>query len=397
MATPVLSGLLSAFRLPEVLTLLSTARKSGSLALSSGEREATLFFDQGALVYAGSNQEQFRLGSVLQRRKKITQEQREQIDSLMLREGRRFGQIALQAGVLTEPQLHDFLKVQVSEIVFDIFVWEGGAFSFVEEASTLPSHAVTIAVDLPNLIMEGARRIEEWEDCLKLLPDKSVVFRVVATPRDEKITLSADEWKILFMINGVRSLEDLCHDSDEDSFQVYRVVYGLFANHLIEVAPEVIHPDETSSRRTVPVSGVLDDATVRQGSPRFSAESTMREAPDDTGLLVSSDAHLSYADVVRPTVARLIFNTGPTAGTVIPLSEPEYLVGRHRDNTIFVDDLGVSGFHARIFRGANGYILEDLKSRNGTWINGNRVSHVTLNHGDEIHLGQTDLRYEVLF
>lgn len=393
MASTVLSGALSAFRLPEVLTFLSTTRKSGTLVLKLDGREASLHFDQGSLVYAGSNQEQFRLGSILHRKKKITTEQRALIDDLMNREGGRFGELAVQTGVLTDAQLRDSLKIQVSEIVFDAFVWEGGTFGFTEQTQ-LPAYAVTISVDLPNLIMEGARRIEEWEQCLKLLPDKSAIFRVVTAPKDEKITLTADEWKILFLINGVRTLEELCHDSEDDAFEVYRVIYGLLANHLIEVAAKKPAGDETTGRETITAA---EDATVRQSSPRFSAESTVREAPDDTSLLVSNEAHLSYADVVRPTIAQITIRAGEDAGTVVPLSEPEYLVGRHHENSIHLTDPGVSGFHARIYRGPNGYNMEDLKSRNGTWINGNRIHHATLAHGDRIHIGQSDMLYEVLF
>src|SRR5688572_6343698 len=100
MATAVLQGDVSAFRLPDVLTFLSTTRKSGTLTLTSAEKQAYLFFGEGALIHAGSNQEQFRLGSVLLRRKKISREERDRIDALMQREGGRFGELAVHEGVL---------------------------------------------------------------------------------------------------------------------------------------------------------------------------------------------------------------------------------------------------------------------------------------------------------
>jgi Domain of unknown function (DUF4388)/FHA domain len=391
MSDAVLSGSLAAFRLPEVLTFLSTARKGGTLTVANGEKESYLFFDQGMLVYAGSNQEHFRLGAILLRKKRITREHRDRIDALMQRDGGQFGKLAVQEGVLSEQQLRDFLKVQVSEIVYDCFVWNGGTFAFRENAS-LPSHAVTISVDLANLIMEGARRIDEWEQCLRLLPDKAVVFRVVASPQDEKVTLTAEEWRILFLINGVRTLEELCHDAEDDPFHVYRVVYGLLSNHLIEPAPPQIRDDDTDNPRTTPMPAMTGDATYRQHTPQFGSETTVNEGgSDDTSLLVSSEAHLSYADVVRPIVAQLTLDD-----TVYPLTLAEYLVGRHRDNNIQLHDLGVSGFHARLYRGADGYVIEDLKSRNGTWVNNARVFVATLKTGDVLHFGQTDLRYEVL-
>jgi len=386
----VLSGSLGAFKLPEVLTFLHTTRKSGTLTLANDAREAWVFFDQGSLVYAGSNQEQFRLGSILLRKKKISATEVERIDELMRRDGGRFGQLAVQQGVLTEAQVQDFLKIQVSEIIYDCFVWSGGTFTFAEEMR-LPNYAVTIAIDLSNLIMEGARRIEEWEQCVKLLPDKQVIFRVVANPSEEKITLKADEWRILFLINAARTLEDLCHDSQEDPFDVYRIVYGLLANKLVEPVPQEAKDD------------LHADATVRQTGPLppiHDANSTVLaepEKPDDTNLLISEEARLSYADMVRPTIAQLNMMDGESVTTVIPLAEPEYLVGRHRENNIRFEDLGVSGFHARIYRGPDGYVIEDLKSRNGTWVNNSRVFHAVLKHNDKLRLGSTSLTYQILY
>jgi Domain of unknown function (DUF4388)/Inner membrane component of T3SS, cytoplasmic domain len=399
MTTAVLQGSLGAFTLPEVLTFLSTTRKSGTLTVAHDSREASLFFAEGELVYAGSNQEQFRLGSILLRKKMITPDQRDRVDALMRNDGGQFGTRAVQHGVLSDDQLRDFLKVQVSEIVYDSFVWPAGSFTFADGVQ-LPSHAVTIAVDLPNLIMEGARRIAEWEQCLRLLPDSQVVFRVVTSPRDEKITLTADEWRILFLINGQRTLEELCKDAEDDAFQVYRVVYGLHANTLIEVVPRNLVVEEEVTPAGPPTGqmpAVIGDDTFKQSSPVFHAESTVRELSDDTSLLVSSEAHLSYADVVKPTVAQLTTQNGDNTGTTFPLVEAEYLVGRHRDNGIQLSDLGVSGFHARIYRGPDGYTIEDLKSRNGTFVNGARVFHAALQHGDRVHIGATDLLFEVLY
>lgn len=392
MGEPVLSGNLAAFRLPDVLTFLSNTRKSGTLTVASGEQQAQLFFDDGSLVYAGSNQERFRLGSILLRKKKMSRAQSDRIDALMAEEGGRWGEHAVRDGALTEAQLRDFLKIQVSEIVYDCFVWDGGTFAFEQNGTHLPQHAVTISVDLANLIMEGARRIEEWEQCLKLLPDKSVVFRVVVTPRDEKITLTADEWRILFLINGQRTLEDLCHDADDDAFHVYRVVYGLLASKLIEL---VETRDDTHTKPLPTASG---DATYRQRDPVFSGESTVHDIDDDdTSLLVSEEAKLSYADMVRPTIAQLTITSQDTASRVVALTEPEYLIGRHRDNTIQLNDPGVSGFHARLYLGAQGYVIEDLKSRNGVWRNGERVYQSALSDGDRLYIGQSELLFAVLF
>lgn len=388
-----LQGSLSSFKLTDVLTLLSMGRKSGTLDVSNGERNSFVTFVNGALVYAGSNQEKLRLSAILLRKKKISRDQFEPIDRLMRSEGGRFGQIAVQRGVLSEDQLRDSLKVQVSEVLFDAFVWTNGAFSFSDELR-LPDYAVTITVDLPNLIMEGARRIEQWEQCLQLLPDSSAVFRVVVAPKDEKITLTADEWKILFLINAQRTLNDLVRDADEDALTVYRLVYGLEANKLIETVKPLVAGNDTRRISEAPRS----DDTMRQTAPLFHKERTIPEGSggDDTSLLVSDEANLAYHDVAPQVIAQVIV-LDDSGNRTLPLTGTEYSIGRQKDNSIHLDDLGVSGYHARIFRFGDGYVVEDLKSRNGTWVNGTREAYATLKNGDLMRVGATDLRYEVLF
>jgi hypothetical protein len=400
MAAAVLEGSLASFKLPEVLTFLQTTRKSGRLALECEGRAAQVFLSAGSVIFAGSNQEELRLGAILLRQKRIAREQRDRIDALMRQDGGRFGDLAVQQGVMTEAQLQDFLKVQVSEILYDAFLWSGGTFIFVDELQ-LPAHAVTITVDLANLIMEGARRIEEWEQCARLLPDKHAVFRVVSRPSEDKVTLTVDEWRILFLINGRRTLEELTQDADDEPLQVYRVVYGLLANKLIEPAPSatLAADDDTDSANATRLVTAHGDDTVRQAPANFGGESTVREAAgDDTSLLMASEERLlSYRDVVKPTVAQLTILSGAEQGSVIPLTEAEYLVGRQRENAIKLHDLGVSGRHARIFRSPDGYVVEDLKSRNGTWLNGARVFHAVLKNGDRLRLGETDFDYQVLY
>ncbi|MEK6371589.1 MAG: DUF4388 domain-containing protein [Acidobacteriota bacterium] len=393
MSNASLAGSLAAFKLPDIFAFVATTRKTGMLTLAAGEKEAYVFFRAGEIVYAASNQESFRLGSILLRKKKITREESEAIDAAVVRGGGRFGDVAVQQGVLTQEQIDDYLKVQVAEVIYDAFVWSEGTFGFYD-GFDLPPRAVTITIDLANLIMEGARRIEEWADCLALLPDSAVVFRVVRDPQAEKITLSLDEWKILFLINGQRSLEDLCRDVDDDAFHVYRVVYGLLANKLIEpVSADALRED---TGHTTPVPPMGED-TIRQGMASFGGDSTVVEMSDDTSLLVSSEARLSYHDVVKKTIAQLSIVNGDEAGKTYPLSESEHHIGRLFDNDILLTDLGISGHHARIYRAPEGYAIEDLKSRNGTWLNGARVYHSQLQHADQIRLGATDLRFEVLF
>ena len=75
----------------------------------------------------------------------------------------------------------------------------------------------------------------------------------------------------------------------------------------------------------------------------------------------------------------------------IPVRKKMVTIGRLEDNDITIDNLAVSRHHARIRIEHNTYILEDLKSMNGTFINNKRIDNCELNSGDHIIIGKHEL------
>jgi pSer/pThr/pTyr-binding forkhead associated (FHA) protein len=69
----------------------------------------------------------------------------------------------------------------------------------------------------------------------------------------------------------------------------------------------------------------------------------------------------------------------------------EAFIGRNGDNDIQIDNLAVSGRHARIFKEKEAYVIEDLASTNGTLVDGLKVSRKTINHRHRITIGKHTL------
>jgi len=246
----------------------------------------------------------------------------------------------------------------------------------------LPSHAVTISIDHTNLIMEGARRITEIGYFAQNLPGKGAVLRAIADPGgQEKINLTLEEWKILFLIDGKRTLEEVCNECSENLLEVYRLLYGLFANKLVEVIPEeelIVHEMKAESQRPAVIS----------------ATSKFKQ---DTRLLISTTAGYTYKDVLKVTLARLTLKKAESDKKTFPLIEQEYYIGRQMGKQIHISDPSISNVHARVFKGPEGYVLEDLNSRNGTFVNGTRIDRKLLHENDAVRLGNSNFIYNIVY
>lgn len=398
MTSGVLHGDLTSFKLPDVLTFLNLSSKTGILTLSREDRVATVYFENGNLVFASSNQETLRLGAVLVKNRKFSKAQCDEVEAAMQPGGVKFGALAVKMGLLTEDELRDSLKIQVSEILYDCFSWNDGLFSF-EDGHRRPDWAVTISINVASLLMEGARRIDEWERCLQLLPDSAIVFRVSDRPPDNEVSLSIEEWKVLFRINGARSLRQICDELDDDDLEIYRVVYGLYVAKLI--VP--VHKDDADKTTMSQSIGALElPKTLREepvgdtpgATTRFEFVEERLIVPDDTNLLVSHEARLSFRDVIKANPARLLIKS-PNNEFECRLEKDDYLIGRGAENQICLADSSASSFHARIFHSPAGYMIEDLGSRNGTAVNGTRIERRILQAHDKIQIGRSVLIYEL--
>jgi len=107
-----------------------------------------------------------------------------------------------------------------------------------------------------------------------------------------------------------------------------------------------------------------------------------RELEDDLGVSL---------DELPEGIGMLLVRKGPNAGSRYVLDAEVTQAGRHPDSDIFLDDITVSRRHADITRRADGYVLRDVGSLNGTYVNRDRVEESKLAHGDELQIGKFKL------
>lgn len=106
-----------------------------------------------------------------------------------------------------------------------------------------------------------------------------------------------------------------------------------------------------------------------------------------------SSADQATIDALRPGTALLICHRGPGAGAKFLLDADEVSSGRHPDSDIFLDDVTVSRRHAVFRRVDEGYVVQDVGSLNGTYVNGQITDSAPLVAGTEVQIGKYRLVY----
>jgi len=395
-----LEGDLACFEVPDLLTFLHQGQRSGVLSMERPDQETKLYLRAGNPVFAASTRDDLRLGALLVRHGRVSQQI---VDEALLHQttrGPRLGRLLVVTGQITEAELASFLKVQVSEVVFETFGWATGSFTFWDRIPP-PSTAVTLEMEIENLLLEGIRRVDVRSRLSELFPDLTMAVEAAVNPDRVKhtVTLTPEEWNVLFLLDGRRSLGENCRlAGDVDEASTLATLHALVRARFAIVVPPP--PPGSASEAPVLIPEVDPDATALKSSPsvRVSVEfsSGMRSVKliDDTNEIVTPKAVAYLSNTGKITVARLLL-VADGRETSFPLGRDTYTLGRHRNNDIVISDPKVSSFHARIDRGSEGFTLIDLKSRNGTFLNGRRIETGALSTGDEVRLGTARLLYKV--
>jgi len=164
-----------------------------------------------------------------------------------LTDGDQEGQIFLRDGQIVHAELDD---LSGEEAVYSLAIWRQGEFRF--DATGAPPRE-TIQKSNTSLLMEAARRLDEWRVLSKKIPsvDRVPEF-VIPENREGQINLNTMEWLLLSKIDGKRSLRAIAGAAELSVFDAAKLLYGLVATGLIRLEDSPPPPDRASPPPSTP-------------------------------------------------------------------------------------------------------------------------------------------------
>ena len=148
------------------------------------------------------------------------------------------GSIVFTEGTVVHAELADSVG---EEAFFDLMLWGDGQFAFEPDAE---SSEKTVRQSSTNLLLEGARRKDEWSVLSQHIPDMGLVPEFVLPGDNEtgqQITLNTSEWVVLSKIDGQRNLTEVAEAASISEYHTCRLIYPLVANKLIRLRSRSEH------------------------------------------------------------------------------------------------------------------------------------------------------------
>jgi len=229
-----LEGSLDAFSLPDIFALLSMTKKTGGLHLRRAGAHGVVWFTTGALTGGASdvNRQTFGrriVGSGLVDDDALSAA----IDRSLAEDGLGVVRALQQAGAVDEGALHDIGAEHVVDTVFDLLRWPDGDFAFVVDEANPDDVGVSRQVD--DIVAEARRRLEQWGNVATTLPSPQSVLSIVTNPAADPV-LSREEWSLLALVDGRRSVHAIVGLAGRGEFSVASSLADLVERGLLRIA-----------------------------------------------------------------------------------------------------------------------------------------------------------------
>lgn len=158
---PGMRGTTDTLSVPDLVGMLSTLRKTGTLALHAGDSMFVFEFEEGRIVHAITNQQspELRLGTILVAQNKLTAEKLQECLDASAENKALLGTHLVQSATVSESDLRAALDVQVSLIFDRAFALKSARFTFVE--GSVSNIAQRTTVNTVHLLLEAARQTDE--------------------------------------------------------------------------------------------------------------------------------------------------------------------------------------------------------------------------------------------
>lgn len=235
----ILSGRIRNVSLPDVLQFAHVSRLSGKLSVISKNVFGEIYLEYGTFVFAtvSKKDSNWFLTDLLLKDGRIDSQTLRGLVDEARESNRPIGRILVERNIITQNELTEYLKRQAQEAFNCIIDVTDGHFYLEDAPLPINLRDITLRVALPNVLVEGLRRLDEKQVAAAELRDDTIIFMRLITSEDAlaSVTLDDRELKIFALVDGKKTLGKIVEESRMESLEAKRICYSLQKIGLLRV------------------------------------------------------------------------------------------------------------------------------------------------------------------
>jgi hypothetical protein len=258
-------GTLETMPVADLLQWASNGRHTGTIRVANVDFTKMIYIRKGVIVSCTSTDPREFLGHFLVSHGAIDEGDLQGAIIDQDRQSAMLGQLLVRRGAITEERLNEMLRIKAEESIFDLFTWSSGQFRFIDD--DLPGYElVPISLDVQGLVLEGMRRLDEWERIHDLIPSVLAVPVAVRSLVEDADTMDPGRRSVLESVDDDRSIEDICLRTHSTEFYVCDIL----VREVLEGRLKIVRP-RSGARRDEAATGMSGEALVKAARARLEA------------------------------------------------------------------------------------------------------------------------------
>ena len=229
-----LKGELSTMGLEDIFQWLAVGKKSGVLELKGLLHTKRIGFDVGRINSVWSSDPREYLGQYLVAFNCISEEQLRAALAAQEDENQILGRILVDRHLVTEEQIRRIMQLKVEESIFDAFLWTVGSFEF-HDGSQPPQKTMLIALEVTGIVMEGARRLDEWQRIRRIIRGGDAVVAPIPEAIAEMLPLDPEDANMLGRLDGHKTIDQVTLEMRAPEFKVNKLIFDLHDKGMVAV------------------------------------------------------------------------------------------------------------------------------------------------------------------
>lgn len=261
----MLKGSFDDFNLEDIFWLVDRAQNTGELRVTKPSGSGSFYFREGKVYWAESPLQREPLEHQLIRSGVVTQTQIKDAEARGVA-GERLGEGLRSLGVITSEELTAAYRDRIGDVTFDLLRRDFGEFDWESQAKAEPDFAFALSVE--EILGVAVERAAEMEKIKLDIPSESSILSISTGTPDEvsAITVSAEQWKMLALVNGHNTVADIGRATELNDLSVLRLLHGMVSRGLLQVLPEVAPAESQAEDRTIRIDGSANGDNLESGA-----------------------------------------------------------------------------------------------------------------------------------